>query len=415
MDSGTVLLVGCPINQASRCISQAKSRGLKVVVLETAELIEKGLDVLSAADQIVTMPSKAASHVKKWLEGQPKLPKVDHILTFSEYAVEATAFIAQYLNIPWNTPDNIRVIKDKYLLRNKLKEKGIHQPSIAACSTIEDATCFLDQSEGQGPWIVKPRIGLGSEGVSIVRKKNDLEAAFEHLNLEDRQAFLIEEYVFGQEYSIEGVFISGEAQFFGITKKTLIDNESFIECGHVFPAPIPKDTAQKIYSEVRKAIDAVELHYGLFHVEFWVNENVITLGEIHARPGGAFINWMTELVTDIETYGIALDDLRGQVTPPPATWPSNNYTFSKSAGISYFRPAPGIIEQIGDLERIRQHPNCVRLHCALRTGDTVPEVTSWKDLESMGYLIVSGETSAQVEEQLRSFQNDAAIVIKEIM
>ncbi|MDX7986329.1 ATP-grasp domain-containing protein [Xenorhabdus sp. 12] len=412
MNSETVLLVGCPINQASRCISQAKSRGLQVVVLETAELIEKGLTVLSAADQIIAMPSKAVVHVKKWLEGQPEFPKIDHILTFSEYAVEATALIAQHLNIPWNTPDNIRVIKDKFLLRNKLKEKGINQPDIAACSTIQEAIHFLEQSGSQGPWIVKPRIGLGSEGVSIVRQKSDLQAAFENLSQEDRQAFLIEEYVVGQEYSVEGVLISGEAQFFGITKKILIDNDTFIECGHIIPAPISKNLAQKIYAEVRKAIDAVELRYGLFHVEFWVNENAITLGEIHARPGGGFINWMTELVTDIETYGIALDDLRGQVTPPPATWPSNAYVFSKSAGINYLQPAPGIIEQMGDLESIRQHPHCVRLHCTLRAGDTVPEVTSWKDLESIGYLIVTGENSAQVEQLLRHFQKEAAIITK---
>lgn len=412
MGGQTVLLVGASINQIQRFIEQMKKRNLCIIILETSAFIDQHLRTLAAIDQFIEVSDKDISTIQAWLETKPLLPQIDYILTFSEFTVEATAAIAEYLSIPWNSPHAIHTIRDKLLLRNKLRDAGIVQPNIAACSCIADVKNFITNAPNNGPWIIKPRIGTGSEGVSIIEKPEDIPKAIERLTQKNTQSFLIEEFIHGKEYSVEGVFIAKEAQFFAVTEKMLMDNGLFLECGHLMPAPIAKELGLKIYAAVRQALKAVGLEYGLFHVELWVEDEQITLGEIHARPGGMYINWLSELVTNIETYGILIDDQSNVLSLAPSLWPSNSYHFFKAAGITYFQVEPGTVSHVSAPALIEQNPNCIKLHYPLKLGDRIPPTLSWKDLEALGYVIVTGKDTEEVRILSQKIQQELRIVTK---
>lgn len=57
--------------------------------------------------------------------------------------------------------------------------------------------------------------------------------------LPDARPFLVEEYVEGDAYSVDGVFWDGVARVLAIAEKEKAAPPHFVEVGHVLPAELP--------------------------------------------------------------------------------------------------------------------------------------------------------------------------------
>ena len=91
-----------------------------------------------------------------------------------------------------NAPEYVARLKRKDEARQCLRDAGFEQPATAE-----------DPRDIPGPWVVKPRSGSGSAGVSV---HTELESAREALRtLSDGFA---ETFVQGTEFSAEGYFLS---------------------------------------------------------------------------------------------------------------------------------------------------------------------------------------------------------------
>ena len=70
------------------------------------------------------------------------------------------------------------------------------------------------------PLIVKPRDNSGSRGVKLCRNKEELQKAMqEALQYSHLDTVLVEEYIEGQEYSIEGLHYEGKSEVIQFTEK----------------------------------------------------------------------------------------------------------------------------------------------------------------------------------------------------
>jgi hypothetical protein len=60
----------------------------------------------------------------------------------------------------------------------------------------------------------------------------------------------------------------------------------------------------------------------------------VVLGEVHGRPGGDFIHYMTQYVTDIELYGVVFDQMLGRPVDMTKYQPrrGGGYRFLNSTG-----------------------------------------------------------------------------------
>ncbi|WJW79991.1 ATP-grasp domain-containing protein [Bartonella sp. TP] len=397
-----LLIVGFSKNQGHRCIEQAKRRDLHISILETKQFFTNNREVTKGADILLPMPGKTIPEIQTWLASANLANDFSYIFTFDELSVEATALIAKHLGLAANTPEAIATVKDKYKLRRALAKAGLEQPPIQKCSTIEEARSFFKQEMNGNAAIIKPRIGLGSEGVSLVRNENDILPAYQNLSEHDKTDFLIEGFVKGAEYSVEGVFVEKQPIFFGITEKQLL-NGTFIECGHIFPAPLIAATTRKILDAAKKALHATGLTHGLFHMELWVTEAGVVLGEIHARPGGGFIHWLSELSTGIETYGSAIDDLMGKNALDKA------FFNRKIFGIRYLQVKPGKVTNIASVSDIKTMASCIYLHCPLVVGEIVKPIQNWREREKIGYIIATGKSYDDFNLNIAEIQNALAI------
>src|SRR5690606_16874932 len=98
---------------------------------------------------------------------------------------------------------------------------------------------------------------------------------------------LIERFIPGREFAIEGVLQDGRLHTFAIfDKPDPLDGPFFEESIYVTPSRAPDDEQRAIREAVAAAASALGLRHGPVHAECRVNGNGVYVLEVAARPIG---------------------------------------------------------------------------------------------------------------------------------
>jgi biotin carboxylase len=275
----------------------------------------------------------------------------------------------------------IHRIRTKDACRRALAAAGFPQPAVRLCADAREAEAFLRTSAG--PWIVKPRDAMGSVGVSLVRGLTGLPAALDLLP--DTRPFLVEQYVDGPEFSVEGAFLDGEPAILAVTAKEKVAPPHFVEIGHVMPAPLPAPVREEVERCVGGALRTLGLRTGGFHVEVWLTPDGVVLGEVHGRFGGDWIHRMLEhIVPGLDLFGLLCDDMLPGAHPRrPAPTP---LVPVRGAAVRFLTPPPGKLVAVEGWERILAHPDVLHAELTVREGDVIRPVRRSGD--RAGHLLV---------------------------
>jgi biotin carboxylase len=274
-------------------------------------------------------------------------------------------------------------VRNKFLCRQALAARGIVQPAIALCKNLQEALKFAD-AYPPGPWLVKPVSAMGSLGVSLVRTPNEWEQAMKHLG-EASTSFIVECFQPGDEFSAEGLFVYNQPHILAFTRKLTMGAPHFVEQGHAMPQELDQAIVRRVTQTIITALEALELTWGLFHVEFWLDNGYPVLGEVHVRAGGDYIHFMIEQVTGIELYGAVFDQLLAYPLDSSAWQPH------RGAAIRYLTPPPGRVTAIQGWEKVVSDPQCQLAELNLQVGDVVGPVHSSSDRP--GYILVYDKTA----------------------
>ncbi|WP_307626734.1 zinc-binding dehydrogenase [Streptomyces turgidiscabies] len=264
------------------------------------------------------------------------------------------------LDLPGNAPDAVHRVRTKDEARAHLTAAGFLQPAFRVCVDEKEARDFLATSTG--PWVVKPRDAMGSEGVTRIESATELAAALEFLPGNDTEgvSFIVEEFVEGPEYSAEGVFIDGAPHVLALTSKELLPPPNFFEIEYVIPAILPDETAAEIEKQVVAALTALELRFGQFHVELWWTERGVVLGEVHVRNAGGWIHRMLpHVIPGLEWFGLVYDDVLGRPVDKAALKPV------RGSAIRFLTPPPGRLTAIEGWDEVLAHPALIHAELAI--------------------------------------------------
>jgi biotin carboxylase len=149
------------------------------------------------------------------------------------------------------------------------------------------------------PCVLKP-LGLsGSRGVIRADTRDEFVTAFERIRallnrLDVRAArtgledvVLVEAFIPGREFAIEGLLSAGALQVFAIfDKPDPLDGPFFEETLYVTPSSLGALTQVGVMSAIQDAADALGLHHGPVHAECRINHDGIVVLEVAARPIG---------------------------------------------------------------------------------------------------------------------------------
>ncbi|KAF4407964.1 ATP-grasp domain-containing protein [Streptomyces lycii] len=350
-----------------------------------------------------------------WARGR----RFDVVLGVREQVQVALAEVARAVGAPGNPPEAVRTVRNKDRCRQALREAGLPQPEFRLCADPASARAFLDATDG--PWIVKPRDASGSLGVRKVTAPEELAEAVEAVRAAaavqagspgtpgtpaDAAAagtaasaaappggpeFIVEQFVQGPEYSVEGVFLGGEPRVLAVTEKKLLPPPNFVEAGHVLPAALPAGLQRAFEEDVTRALKALGLRFGVFHVELWSTEDGPVLGEVHVRNGGDWIHLMLEYaIPGLDLFGLVIDDALG--TDPGAHAPAP----TRAAAVRFLAAPPGRVTRITGWEDVLRHPAVLKADLTVAPGDLVGEIR--ESYDRAGYLVVGAESPQRAAE-----------------
>lgn len=222
---------------------------------------------------------------------------VDGILAVGDRPTVAAAYAARLFRLPGNSPESAKAARDKRVTRESLRAAGLPVPAFAVHSREADARAFAPPDTW--PVVVKPAVLSGSRGVIRADNRTELVAAIERVQrllgssdiraLRDPAAddILIETFIPGREYALEGVLRHGVLHTLAIfDKPDPLDGPYFEETIYVTPSTAGGAVQESIRDAIAAAARALGLEHGPVHAECRVNPSGVYVLEVAARPIG---------------------------------------------------------------------------------------------------------------------------------
>ena len=266
---------------------------------------------------------------------------VDGVCTIaSDLATVAVCHVADALGLVGNSLECMHASTDKGAMRRAFDAGGDPSPRSLTIGLMEDdatpgrapvdapvdlmlAKDDLDRLDPleHGLWyplIVKPADRSGSRGVTKLEAPDVPVTVGGALRDALEQGFakraVVEEFVEGDEFSVEGASWEGEHRILAITRKGTTGAPHFIETAHLQPAGLAVGMVARIESVVAHALDTLGVRYGASHSELKVSpDGAVRLIEIGARMGGDCIgSHLVPLSTGIDYVGAVIDTALGR-------------------------------------------------------------------------------------------------------
>ena len=271
----------------------AKEQGYYIVVLDESlpEKCQPYVDLFYPID--VTDKNSLLNRV----DSIKKHHVFDAVTTFLDKGVEACAWVSSALGLPGNSETAAKCARNKYFMRETLMKAGLPHPRFEYVDSLESLQRAAKRIGY--PFIFKPIGATLSKGIFKISSQNETvpcyqsmielsnptyDASFNYYH----KNYIAEAFMFGKEFSVEGVASSGKLHFLGVTEKWT-DNPYFIETQHVFPAQISTDLKTELLKSAAEALQAIGWQYGGFHVEIMLTQTGPYIVEINGRLGGDYI------------------------------------------------------------------------------------------------------------------------------
>ncbi len=221
----------------------------------------------------------------------------DGILAVGDRPVTLAARLHDAFGLPGNPVRSAQASRNKLETRRALSAAGLLVPFFRALPlSVDSREASLEIAY---PAVVKPLALSGSRGVIRVDSTCGFVAAFERLrtlmNQLDVRAerdpahdtVLVESFIPGKEFAVEGVMSAGALRVFAIfDKPDPLDGPFFEETIYVTPSREPDDVQERISAEVSAATAVLGLRHGPIHAECRVNDQGVFVLEVAARPIG---------------------------------------------------------------------------------------------------------------------------------
>ena len=214
-----------------------------------------------------------------------KLKDVTHILPVDHSALKFSAYLVDLLNVKGNNTKSINNAMNKLESRNIFNSISEIKIQNAIVNKTEDIEIFINEN---GTSVLKPIYGTASKSVIKVESFQENKAEVEKLMQDcSDQDLIIEEFVDGSEYALEGNLINSELNKIVIFDKPINYKEPYFEESiYIAPTEIPDKTQIEIVNLIGKACKKLGLENGPVHVEFKIHNKEIFIIEINPRMIG---------------------------------------------------------------------------------------------------------------------------------
>jgi biotin carboxylase len=308
--------------------------------------------------------------------------KVVAVLPGFEFYVEIAAQIGHYLNCPSLNPTTAAALRFKDKMRAVLESNHLNVPRYRRVENLASLKAAADYVGF--PCVIKPIDSAGSVHVSKAECYTQLVACYEGMCTDPWTEMgkgigsiaIVEAYIAGKEFSVEGYITQGKANIVAITEKFLGKEPYFVELGHIVPADLPQAVKEKLESYTARVIQALNIQVGAFHCEIRINNaGEPVLIEIAARLPGDKICDLIQLASGVDLYTAMIKSYLGKAKALIA--PSSK--IQRYAGIRFLTlNGQEIYQTIQGVEKLKRMPGFQSFEVILPPNQSVPPQTSFR-------------------------------------
>ena len=345
---------------------------------------------------------------------QARIYKPDVVITStSDGPVRTAAYVNEKLGKqPDLSYEDSLCATIKSYMRERLKECHVPIPQYFVVSNEKE---FQNAVQAlQGDMIVKPADNAGSRGVVLIKKDSesgktqpeDTLAVYEYSKSNSRNGVvMVEEFMEGEEVSVESMTVNGETTVVTITDKLTTPPPYFVELGHAEPSRHPAKLQEQIREITKQAVAAIRLQNGPSHTEVKLTKNGPKIVELAARLGGDFItSRLVPLSTGVDMVGNSVILATGGQIELAKKW-------DKGAAIRFISGESGTIKQITVPKEVYGLPGIEEIVLYKKAGDTSNGTKSSND--RLGHVIATGKDAKEAFERATDVMEKISVIYEE--
>lgn len=203
----------------------------------------------------------------------------------SDIAVPTVAYVNEKLGLRGIGVEKAQLFTNKAVMRKFCKKHDICIPDFKECHTTEDA---MEMLEKYHKIIIKPVDSQSSRGVFTIENVTQLqERTIETLSFSNHEKiFLAEEYIEGDEFTVDGIVVNGKHYPLCISIKEMYKTNPNISRMQTYSHKHSKYDYDLLRKINRDLIKKTGLSFGLTHSEYKFCRGKYYLIEAGARGGG---------------------------------------------------------------------------------------------------------------------------------
>ncbi|MFQ5702948.1 MAG: ATP-grasp domain-containing protein [Gemmatimonadales bacterium] len=237
-------------------------------------------------------PNRAAQQVVAYAREYP----LAAVFGVDDVTAVLAAHASRALNLAHNPVEAVEAAGDKYRQRSVLRAAGIPVPNFELYDAGMDVHSISRQL--RYPCVIKPVALSASRGVMRANDPQEFTQAFARLRAILQRpdvsvgggaaaSVLVEDYVPGVEFALEGLLENGRLHVLALfDKPDPPEGPFFEETIYVTPSRFPSEVQAALVSCAEDAARALGLERGPVHVELRYNDRGPWLIELAARPIG---------------------------------------------------------------------------------------------------------------------------------
>lgn len=322
---------------------------------------------------------------------------VDGVVTNSEPAFTSMAKVAKELSLRCMSEVDTELYKNKYLMREFCKAHDILYPAYHKCTTLEDALHFYHSINKK--CIIKPLDNSASRGVYSINSEKDLIELFElskSFSSALNPSVLIEEYITGTEFTIDGLMTPNGHKCLAISEKKHYAYNENVACQLLFE----NKNENFDYSVLRvvndRLVNETNIPFGLTHAEYKFMDGKFYLIEIQARGGGNFI--ATDIVPFISGIDSYTELIKWSVGDELGNFDFNYSILSEKCSVLSFFDAPGdggIVKEIKGLDFFDSIKDKMIYELHFGIGDKIEAAKD--DSKRIGWYILKTDSRKELD------------------
>ena len=318
---------------------------------------------------------------------------VDRLFGAYEQLQVPLAEVREKLGIEGMKTEAANRFRDKSEMKDVLRANGLPCAKHSLVETVDAAVAFANWVGY--PVVVKPPAGAGAIATFKADDERSLREAVMKAAPHRGEPALVEEFIVGDEYSLETISINGKSVWHSLT--------------HYYPTPLevvrnkwiqwcvvsPREVDDARYDDIRaagsRALEALGMDTGLSHMEwFRRRDGSIAISEVAARPPGAQITTLNSRAHDIDFVRAWTEVMIFGTFERPVR--------KYAVGIAFLRgQGSGRIKQVHGLDVVGREIGSLIVDVKLPTQGAAPA----SSYEGDGYIIVRHPETAVVEQALK--------------